>query len=366
MMAESGAHKYTTHSSSILVRLGDKAWEIHPDGDKENRFTGEETSAVTPEDSRKVYMSSEAVREAVRKTVASTNDRRLQVPSGQFGRVPRFANAPWKALMMWVAKLAASVVYTLFPRKGNRSLAALQGGLSVGMVFGCIAMFLFHQMSPAAAADLENTKTTKPQSTHVAAMTTPTRALNLPGNHVYFVTLGTYATEAKAKAAAASAGKQGVSATVVPMNGYAVVASGAVVEADANALAAQLRKSHLNANVASVVETARPIQVLGNADGSTITATQRWLAQTSSGLLALDTWLSDHGRVVDAQTALALAIKSYPGDAAVAETGIGSQLMALQASLQSANQAFLQRNQTNSMKYLIKSLIELKNLQGIN
>ncbi|MFB5191102.1 SPOR domain-containing protein [Alicyclobacillus fastidiosus] len=360
-MAESGARNYTTNSSSILVRLGDKAWEIQKEvPDDPRQMSGVDKL------SKGAYDDPASTLESGSWPAIETRWRAEPPRPTSRRRSQKASFRLWRLFQIGIAKCATYVMQTLFPRQGNRSVASLKGGLLIGMVFGCVAMCLFHQMAPVSATPLLDTNSSQVGTKAIASAATPAKALSAPGTTVYFVQLGSYPTQAKATTEASSLLKRGISTTVVPLDGYSLIATATVAEQDADAVASQLQKSHVTASVKSFSQGARQLQVLGTAGDSAITGVQGWLAQTSSGLLALDTWLADNGRVADAEAAMAAALQSYPGAAVIAQTGLSDQLTSIDASLTAANQAFQKRDKAAALKSVIQAFVELEDIHGIN
>ncbi|GMA60575.1 hypothetical protein NZD89_13220 [Alicyclobacillus fastidiosus] len=360
-MAESGARNYTTNSSSILVRLGDKAWEIQKEA-------SEDSGREAPADklSEAPYDDASSTRDLGSRPLLQTRWKAESMRPASRRRSQKMSFRLWKLFQIWIAKCVTYVMQTLFPRQGNRSVASLKGGLLIGMLFGCVAMCLFHQMAPVSATPLGDSASSQGGAKALAASALPAKVISAPGTTVYFVQLGAYPTQAKAATEARILSKQGISTTMVPLDGYSLIATGAVVEQDANAVASQLQKSHVAATVKSFSQGARQLQVLGTAGDSAVNGVERWLAQTSSGLLALDTWLADNGRVADAQMAMASAVQSYPGDDVVAQTGLGDQLTAIDASLEAANRAFQKGDKSAAMNNVIQAFVEMAEIHGIN
>ncbi|WAH38962.1 SPOR domain-containing protein [Alicyclobacillus dauci] len=354
-MAEAGAQT-KTQSSSILVRLGDKEWELHEAGHQERQMS---RVAVDFRSTGTVDkpISLESLR---RSTVAPA------IPPTRRGRQKGKHRTVLTGFYRLTAELATYVLRTIFPKQARGSLASLKGGLLVGMVFGCLAMFLFHQMGPVDTVAVQDATSTTTNMVSTSAVTVPRTMLSVPSFQTYAVNFGSYSSLGEAQAEVAMLKKRRIPAVIVPIQGFQVVSSVAVHQEDAAVEAKSAKGSGLNPVVKPLASHTRQIPVLGTSDKGALQETEAWLSESSSAILALTAWLSDNGRIEDAQLALSNALKDYPGDSVIAQTGISDQLAKLQASLVAANAALKAHQKEAAMQHVIASLGQLASLSGMN
>lgn len=353
-MAETGAKQHSLRSSSILVRVGDSEWEIRGEAEQLNSSIAAGVHAPVSKSADK-SISLQSIQNSSKLFQAAKRQSR---PAANQGKWP---------LVYDVIQMAVSyLIRTLFPKQTHRGFSGLKGGLVIGMLFGCLAMFLFHQMAPHGQSVSENISlTSNSADSALPVLSSPKKALTVPGYRVYFVDFGSFTNQSKAINKQTSLQKQGVHTTVVPLDGYSVISAAAVNANDAKALAKTEQKVDASVTVKTIQQKVRPIPVLGVADASAIQATEQWLSETTSGLLSLTAWLSDHGRIADTQTAMANAIADYPGDATIAETGIADEVQPILQSLKSADASFKKQEKAKAMQYVLTAFVQIGALEGI-
>jgi hypothetical protein len=351
-VAEADIKQRSSDTSSLLVRMGQEAWVVR-------------TQTAQPESEKQVQNTARLRLDKPIGLRGLSQQKRVHPARARYAQMHGPRRHGLRAFYRFVTRVVVYIARTILPRHANRLLASLQGGLIIGMIFGCLAVFLFHQMAPLSTSAIVPQNTTEQPSTPIVA-SVPQKAMAVPGFRIYLVEYGVYNTAAQAQAEVASLKSHSLTSYIVSLNGFAVVSAACVQASDADTIAKQAQAVAPAAKVKTIQAKSRNIAILGKTTATTVDSVQHWLADSTSGLLALTAWLADHGRIADAQTALASAKEAYPGDSSVAETGLQNQLMGLHQSLQAADESFVKHDNTAAAQQTLNAFVQLLNIQGVN
>lgn len=251
----------------------------------------------------------------------------------------------------------------------KRSLASLQGGLVIGMMLGCLSMFLFHEMLPVASVSSLPVHSSKPKSTRVAQTGVPSTAavaLALPGFQISLVQAGPFSSTKTLNHVRHKLQTSGIQPIQSTSSNRSIDLAIADQNQDAHQVATQFTKLTPSVSVHQVQIDAKSIPLLGTVQPAVVSSTQAWLSSSASAFLALSAWLSDHGRISDAQTALSNAQRAFPGKAALAQTGIQSELLDIDKDLNLAQSALNSDNRKHLMNDVLQGVRDMMTLQGVD
>lgn len=355
-------------SSSLIVRLGDATWEVprhEPDqstwtkaadvaGERQPKQPG---LGVDVRNFPDKPITLEIVRQHVERAVQDSPQRRP--PAYSPSKEP-FVRRD-KHVM---TRLFTSMLQIILPNQSNRSGATLKGGILVGMMFGCLSMWLFHELLFITPASQSIAKKPNAAVAVLSSSMTPV-ALSLPGFKISLVQAGPFSTPSALDQAIHALQKKGFQAIVSAPSSRTADIAVAVQGQGADRWLKEVQAVTPTAKVHSVQVDARTIPLMGSANQATVASIQSWLSSAASAYLALSAWLSDEGRVSDAKTALVNARAAYPGTNKLAQTGIQTQLVQVEQNLNEAQAAMNKSDKIQLMSRVLQGFRTLMTLQGM-
>lgn len=353
-------------SSAILVRLGEESWEVEGNALSATRRV-EQSERLTVQPRTKAPITLQSMRERI-ETTRSVQDTRAKFSAiASEPARPTAEPAPSETTKLAFYQKAWAYIVDLIAPSGAKSAAStLRGGLLVGMIFGCLSLLLFHQMlriNPMTQSELVSAKRT----VSVPVWNQPTRSkpLSLPGVQIALLESGPFSSVDARNRAISSLAKEGIDGIVSSTSANEVLWSAGL---SASALAgelSELKAKGVPASAKVVQVKARTVPVPATTDNQSIDRTQNWISTTMAALLGVTAWLSDDGRVTDAQTSLQAAIHLYPGREAVDKTGMGPQLSAIESNLTAMQASFSTKHEKKLMQLVVASFDEFMALHGI-
>lgn len=231
---------------------------------------------------------------------------------------------------------------------------SFQTGIIIGLVLGCLSLFLFHQMQPSYSKLNPSAEFT----TTVAGLETAGAPVTLPSIHLYAVTLDkSRATLNQLK----THNLQFVDDSNTPYIIYELAAT----KVGAARIETQLKKLGFTPNLRDVSAPVHKISTLPGVTPSLSEQSSHWMSAADSALTTVVAMLADGVPTEDATAAAQFAKRAYPGDAVVAPTGLGHQVYALNLALNTLYMVLQSGNREKLRLATVRVFNEWMQLQSV-